>query len=46
MKYCFQLEDYIMSKMYNIIIERLNNKREELAKLQEQFKVMCHNNII
>lgn len=34
-----------MSKMYNDIVERLNNKKEELTKLQDQFKVMCHNDI-
>lgn len=31
--------------MYNDIVEKLNNKKEELTKLQDQFKVMCHNDM-
>lgn len=32
-----------MNKMYETIIERLENKKTELKKEQEYFTVMCHN---
>ena len=32
-----------MKKMYDLIIERLNVKRAELSKRQDQFNVMWHN---
>lgn len=32
-----------MNKMYETVIKRLENKREELKKNQEYFKVMCNN---
>lgn len=32
-----------MKKMYENIVERLNNKKTELAERQDQFDVMCHN---
>lgn len=32
-----------MKKMYDNIVERLNNKKIELAERQDQFDVMWHN---
>lgn len=32
-----------MKKMYDLITERLNTKKAELQKRQEQFDVMWHN---
>lgn len=32
-----------MKKMYENILERLNNKKSELSERQEQFDVMWHN---
>ncbi len=32
-----------MDKMYDIVLNRLNNKKSELQQKQEYFKVMCHN---
>ena len=32
-----------MNKMYETMIKRLENKREEFKKEQEYFTVMCHN---
>lgn len=32
-----------MNKMYETVIKRLENKKEELNKNQEYFKVMCNN---
>lgn len=34
-----------MNKMHKTMIDRLENKRAELKKLQEQFNVMCHNDM-
>lgn len=34
-----------MKKMYKTMLERLKNKRAELKKLQNQFNVMCHNDM-
>ena len=34
-----------MKKMYKAMIDRLESKRAELKKLQEQFRVMCHNDM-
>lgn len=32
-----------MKKMYENVLERLNNKKSELSERQEQFDVMWHN---
>lgn len=32
-----------MDKVYELMIERLNNKKSELKERQESFSVMCHN---
>lgn len=32
-----------MKKLYDIIVKRLNDKKDELKDKQEQFSVMCHN---
>lgn len=34
-----------MKKMYKTMLDRLESKRAELKKLQEQFSVMCHNDM-
>lgn len=34
-----------MKKMYEAMLDRLGSKRVELKKLQEQFGVMCHNDM-
>lgn len=36
-------EDLSMKKMHELILERLNVKRNELKERQEQFEVMWHN---
>ena len=35
--------EWIMKKMYENIIERLNGKKAELAERQNQFEVFWHN---
>lgn len=32
-----------MKKIYDIMVKRLNDKKDELKEKQEQFSVMCHN---
>lgn len=36
-------EDSSMKKMHELILERLNTKRNELSERKEQFEVMWHN---
>lgn len=34
-----------MNEMYKTMLDRLENKRTEPKKLQDQFSVMCHNDM-